>query len=526
MTCRHALAIAFVLGSACSSSDELTVTIDTGTLHGTKTGGIRSFLGIPYAAPPVGDLRWRTPQPAAKWKGTLQAIEVGSQCPQTLSLSGPSDDEDCLYLNVWTPSGAHDLPVMVWLHGGAFIFGSGGDKYYAGGPLASHGVVIVTINYRIGPFGFMAHPGLDAEDPDYPTSGNYGFEDQRVALEWVQRNIRAFGGDPEHVTLFGESAGGYSTCVQYVSSRTAGLFEDAISESGFCTSHALVLDKADAEQQGVTLGTQLGCPGSDASAIACMRQLTSDQLLAATQPPQPVNQMPGGPLFADPVLPASLPSIDGYVVSAPLDMQFASGTFTPRPLLLGTNKNEGTLLVSDLYAKPVSSDDEYQAALAVRFGAANVPAIIAMYPSSAFPSPNDALAQVAGDAFFVCAARKTARGAAAAGASVYRYTFVHPIANPISQDLGVFHSSEIPYVFGNDDFPLGAIGDDGQPLVDTMQGYWTSFAKHGGDPDDGVDPDWPMYDVATDPYQSLDLGVTSGTGLETSACDFWDSLPM
>jgi len=170
---------------ACSGGDELTVTIDSGTLHGGKTGTIRHFLGIPYAAPPVGDLRWRAPQPVAPWQGTQQALQVSDQCPQSLSYSGPSDIEDCLYLNVWSPSGAHDLPVMVWLHGGAFIFGSGGDKYYAGDHLAEKGVVVVTINYRLGPFGFMALPQLDTEDSAYPTSGNYGLEDQRAALEWV-----------------------------------------------------------------------------------------------------------------------------------------------------------------------------------------------------------------------------------------------------------------------------------------------------------------------------------------------------
>jgi para-nitrobenzyl esterase len=197
LSCMAAPCLAAACLVACTSSNPLVVDTASGKLEGTKTGtgDIRAFLGIPYAAPPVGALRWRAPQPAVPWNGTRQAIQVGLQCPQLLSFEGPSYDEDCLYLNVWTPTGAHDLPVMVWLHGGAFIFGSGGDKWYEGDLLAQQGVIVVTINYRLGALGFMANPASDDEDPAYPTSGNYGLEDQRAALEWVQANIAAFGGD-------------------------------------------------------------------------------------------------------------------------------------------------------------------------------------------------------------------------------------------------------------------------------------------------------------------------------------------
>ena len=236
---RFAIVLLCVTAACGTSGDELRVATESGVVHGEKDGTIRHFLGIPYAAPPVGPLRWKPPQRAPAWQGTRDATVVGTQCPQTLSYSGASYDEDCLFLNVWTPSGAHDLPVMVWLHGGAFIFGSGGDKYYDGSKLAQHGVVVVTINYRLGVLGFLAHPALDVEDPSFPSSGNYGLLDQEAALAWVQRNIAAFGGDPKQVTLFGESAGGFSTCVQYLSSHTAGLFERAIAESGLCGSTLL-----------------------------------------------------------------------------------------------------------------------------------------------------------------------------------------------------------------------------------------------------------------------------------------------
>ncbi|HTR54740.1 MAG TPA: carboxylesterase family protein, partial [Kofleriaceae bacterium] len=218
--------------AGCSSSDPLTVTTDSGDVHGKQVGQMREFLGIPYATPPVGDLRWRVPQPPAHWSKPLEATAYGNECAQTLSYAGPSYDEDCLYLNVWVPPGAHDLPVMVWLHGGAFIFGSGGDKWYDGTQLASQDVVIVTLNYRLGALGFMTHPALDVEDPTYRTSGNYGLMDQLLALQWVQDNIAAFGGDPKRVTIAGESAGSIAVSAQMASPLSKDLIAGAIGESG------------------------------------------------------------------------------------------------------------------------------------------------------------------------------------------------------------------------------------------------------------------------------------------------------
>ena len=285
---------------ACGSDgpDELHVTVDTGVVHGSQSGHVRQFLGSPYADQPIGDLRWRAPQPAPKWTGVLETTAYGNECPQTLSFAGPSVTEDCLYLNVWTPSGAHDLPVMVWIHGGAFIFGSGNDKWYQGDNLVAQGMIVVTINYRLGAFGFLAHPALDVEDPAYPTSGNYGIEDQRVALQWVQKNIKAFGGDPKRVTVFGESAGGFSTCVHYTSGRADDLFANAISESGFCTATVLAPGHATADSLGLDLGTQLGCPGGQPSALACLRAVSVETILSATNLPPAASQTPGGPFFS------------------------------------------------------------------------------------------------------------------------------------------------------------------------------------------------------------------------------------
>jgi para-nitrobenzyl esterase len=526
----RAAVVVFAL-AACSNSNPLDVTVDSGPLHGVDsgTGNIRAFLGIPYAAPPVGDLRWRAPQPVAKWSGTLQATHVGLQCPQLLSYSGPSYDEDCLYLNVWSPTGAHDLPVMVWLHGGAFIFGSGGDKWYQGDLLAQHGVVVVTLNYRLGALGFMANPASDDEDPAYPTSGNYGLEDQRFALEWVQRNIAAFGGDPTRVTLFGESAGGFSTCVHYLSDRTQGLFAAALAESGLCGASILAPGHANAESLALDLGTQLGCPGSTASSLACLRAVPAQTIVEATALPPLMSQTPGGPFYQLTILGNQLPNVDGYVLVQPMRAEFAAGQFEKRPLLLGTNRDEGTLFHSSVYALPVTDEADYEAALSVRFLSENVPAIVAQYPIANFTSANAAIAAVTGDAFFVCPARAAACGAVPAGASVFRYSFEQPLFNPFEQGLGVFHSSEIPFVFGHDDYPLGMLGTAGVPLSAAMQQYWTTFGKTYAPGDGGSGAEggvaWPPYDATMDPYQLLVAPKISATaGLKTDLCDFWDQL--
>jgi len=517
---RICVAISLAMMACGGDGDELTITIESGTLEGGKTGDVRHFMGIPYAAAPVGPLRFRVPQPAEPWSDVRLAVESGSMCPQTLSPGGPSNDEDCLFLNVWTPAGAHDLPVMVWLHGGAFLYGSGSDRYYDGTRLAERGVVIVTINYRLGPFGFLAHPALSVDDPSYPTSGNYGLEDQRFALEWVQRNIAAFGGDPAHVTLFGESAGGFSTCVHYLSSRSHGLFEAAISQSGLCGMPDFAPLHATAEAQGTQLAEKLGCPGGGADAVACLRAKSVDELMTASAAPEIVDQLPGGLAYQPVVLPNVIPNVDGYVIEQPLRQALLAGSYEPRPMIIGNTQDEGTMFLSSLSAKEITNETEYRDAIAVRFPDA-VDRIVARYPVSAFPSPNAALAEVTGDAFFVCPTRFASRTLADHGVAVHRYVFAHPLAQPILADLGVFHASELPYVFGNDTFPLGRI--DAPPLVDAMQTYWTQFAK-AADPNRADATPWPTY-APGNTTLVLDAPVSTTTSYKDDVCDFWDSLP-
>ncbi|MFT3693940.1 MAG: carboxylesterase family protein [Kofleriaceae bacterium] len=510
--------LSLVILAACGSDpDPLTIDLDSGTIHGEGSGDIREFLGIPYAAPPVGDFRFRAPQPVTPWTTTMETVAFGPECPQSLSLSGVSNTEDCLYLNVWAPQGASNMPVMVWLHGGAFILGSGGDKYYDGSNLASQGVIVVSLNYRLGLFGFLANSAFANDDPDYPTIGNYGLEDQRAALQWVQRNIEKFGGDPKHVTLFGESAGGMSVCIHYLSSRTAGLFDRAISESGLCSSPLLEVQSNIAATEGDMIATSLGCADHDATTVDCLRGKTADELLAVTKLPAPTDP-PGGPIYQPFLLPGSLPVVDGYVIEQPLAAAVKAGNFQPRPLILGNVADEGTLFHSPLFAQPVTDDASYRAALGNRFDAALIDGIVGHYPVDAYPTPNRTLAQVTGDAFFKCPSRVFAAAVTTAGAALYRYQWETEMTNPLFTDLGVFHSSEIPFVFGNDDYPLGQIGP-ATDMATAIQAYWIAFAKTAN-PNVTGQLAWPLYD-STNPQIEFSSPLKVGTHLDDDACVFW-----
>ena len=261
--------------SDAGASDDLTVSTAQGALHGKLSSGVRAFLGIPYGAPPVAEQRWREPQPAASWSGTREATAYGATCSQTAVGGMPSSTEDCLFLNVFAPEHVPSapLPVMVWLHGGAYIFGSGGAPYQGDKLVQSGNVVIVTVNYRLGSIGFFAHPALTAEAKQRGTApGNFGLLDQRLALQWVRDNIAAFGGDSSNVTFFGESAGANSVCLHLMSEGSRGLFQRAIVESGLCLKPALTL--AEAEAAGERYAAAMGC-SDPAQALTCLRALSS-----------------------------------------------------------------------------------------------------------------------------------------------------------------------------------------------------------------------------------------------------------
>ena len=352
-----------------------------GAVRGTSSGSVNEFLGIPYAAPPVGALRWQPPQPAANWSGVRDATQFAPHCPQSATPFGQaSTSEDCLFLNVFTPSrqqaGARH-PVMVWIHGGALVTGESND--YNPAKLVEDGVTVVTINYRLGALGFLAHPALaDANGQ----SGDYGLMDQQAALRWVQRNIASFGGDPRNVTIFGESAGGLSTLSQIASPAARGLFSRAIVESG--SYNLTQASLASAEAAGQAFAAKAGC--SD-QAAACLRSLPVSTILA--------NENAGG----------YTPNINSEVLPQTLKTAFATGEFNRVPIINGTNHDEWRLFValSELEGNPVTAAN-YQSMISATLGVpAPVAAVIAAeYPLSAYPSPAVALGAVGTDAIFAC----------------------------------------------------------------------------------------------------------------------------
>ena len=509
-------------GVDASTRDSTLVRTGAGPVRGVESESTRSFLGIPYAAPPTGENRWRAPQPVTAWTEPRDATERGKVCPQPNAQGA----EDCLTLNVFTPAPPPDraeLPVMVWIHGGEFLLGSGAETYYDGSELVRAGnLVVVTLNYRLGALGFLALPELSAESSAHPTSGNYGFEDQQAALRWVKDNIAGFGGDPGNVTLFGESAGGYSVCAHLLAPGSKGLFQKAISESGWCSKY-MSYGLETAYEQGKAFATLSGCPYGSA-VIDCLRSKTPNELLDAV----PDAPSPGGFHFQDPttadsaVPPTWLPVVDESIVPSTIGMVTADSAKVP--LLLGTNSDEGSIYLRTfpLGGVPVTNEQEYVDALERRFGVAVAAKVLAMYPISAFASANDALSAVTTDGLYACPARRLARAQSAAGADVYLYAFEHEPEAPLITGLGVFHIAEVSYVFGIDS-PLATTQRDELPLVAAMQGYWTRFARTG-DPNGDDAVAWPEYSASDDESLVLDLTIATQAEYKQAQCAFWDSV--
>jgi para-nitrobenzyl esterase len=492
--------------STSKPASAVIVVTDKGAVRGLIAAGMRSFKGIPYAAPPVGNLRWKAPQPAAAWKGIRAAAGFGSNCPQPPGFFGRlSDNENCLFLNVYTPVSAEHagskLPVMFWIHGGALVSGEGDD--YNPIALIKQGVVVVTINYRLGLLGFLAHPALAAESPTH-SSGDYGLMDQQAALAWVKRNIARFGGNPGSVTIFGESAGGLSVRSQLISPLAKGLFQKAIVESG---SYAETLPtEAQAEAAGQATATKLGC--SDQSA-ACLRNV------------------PVATLTANDTTLSQLPNVDGNVLTTDYATAFKSGAFSRVPVLSGTNHDEWRLfveLLGDLSGSPVTASTyvaQIQAQLGVPASLASV--IAQQYPLSAYTDPAYALGAAGTDAAFACNARTDVRSLSQF-VPTYQYEFNDEAAPNIfvpalGYSLGAYHASEIQYLFPPPVPRLDAAQDQ---LALAMQKYWTQFAKKG-DPNGGGLPTWPKYTTASDQAESLVAPVptTESTFAADHKCAFW-----
>lgn len=487
------------------------VQTDHGAVRGVVADEYRLFQGIPYAAPPVGDLRWQPPRPAAPWRGVLDATQPRSQCAQLAVLGVPeTHGEDCLYLNVTTPRRTHGkAPVMVWFHGGFFTSGSG--AIYDGRRLAVTGdVIVVTVNFRLGPLGFLALPALSQEHPGIQ-SGNYGIEDQQAALRWVRHNAARFGGDPGNVTIFGESSGSASVCLHLASPTAAGLFDRAIGESGSCSNNQLT--KQAAETNGTNLAARLGCtdPGT---AAACLRAVPAGDLLHAWTG--------GGPAIGGLEFPRQ-----------PVDA-LRQNRFHHVPLLLGNNRDEerfGTSLQFDATGHPVTAD-QYGQLLAATYGP-HADEVLQRYPLTGYPTPSIALATIRtdhGGPLSTCD-NLTAYRLAERRVPVYAYQFADRTAPPLVDipnfDEGAEHGTELNYLFPN---VFGRPLTETQlQLADTMARYWTSFARNGnpnGSSNGRQTPHWPRFHDARD-VLSLDLGpggIRPTDVGRASNCDFWAAL--
>jgi para-nitrobenzyl esterase len=506
-------------GAGGGGGEAAPLLVDTGKgpVEGTLLGTTRTFLGIPYAAPPTGDLRWKSPAPHAAWKDKLQATAFGHSCSQMGALSSKFDTnsgEDCLTVNVWTPEkpAASSLPVLVWIHGGGFTIGSGGENAYNGQVLSeTTGMVVVTLNYRLGPLGFLAHSDLKTEDAAHPSTGAYGLEDQRAALEWVKANIAAFGGDPGVVTLFGESAGGISTCMQMVSPRSKGLFQRAIIESGPC-------DTATAEPaamaQGDLFAKALGCEGMP-DVPGCMRSKPIEAVMEA---------LPSSTDFFFSDSANWFPIVDGWNLPDTPGKLLAAGSFEKVPTIVGSNADEGTLFLFLAGDKATIPDDAAFEALAEQIVPGHGAEVVAAYPSAMYGSSKKAATVAVGDAAFICPTRRTARAFAKAGVPTYLYHFTYPPEGALLGNLGAFHSSEVKYVFGNPGQLLPqALTDEELPLSAAIMGYWSRHAAKG-DPNGEAALAWPKYDAAKDENIVLDLKISTQAGLKNDLCDFWDGV--
>ncbi|MEW2119457.1 carboxylesterase family protein [Streptomyces sp. NPDC005474] len=482
-----------------------TVRTHDGLVRGAAHHGYRTFEGIPYAAPPVGHLRWTPPHRPTPWSGVRDATRPASACPQPAGeVPGGSTDEDCLHLNITTPDDAapaHPRPVIVWLHGGGFTTGAGSS--YDAHRIATRGdVVVVTVNYRLGALGFLAHSGL-------PGSGTFGLADQQAALRWVRAGIGAFGGDPRNVTLAGESAGGYSVCAQLTSPSAAGLFDRAIIESGPCTGRLdlpfapSTVPLSTARAMGADLAAKVGC-GTARDVLSCLRRVHVSQLFDA----QDVDQHPAS---STPLL----PSDPGRAIAA--------GRFHHVPVLIGNNHDEGNGWAAGIVqaGHPVTPDTWPDIVSAFFPAPGEAQAIVREYPVHSTDG-GPVFGAVIGDADFACPTAR-ADSLLSAHVPVWRYEFADEDAPPLTSGtppfpLGASHATELSYLFDLGGRPR-ALTAAQHRLANTMIDYWTRFARTA-DPNGPSSPHWPRHAVLT---LAPDHVVPAPTGQSSHHCAFWDA---
>jgi para-nitrobenzyl esterase len=466
-----------------------TVTVDTGKLRGQAQGEVVSFKGIPFAKPPVGDLRWRPPQPVGKWQGVRDATSFGADCmqlpfPSDAAPLGMKPAEDCLYLNVWRPvhAAGKKLPVLVWIYGGGFVNGGSSPAVYDGSPFARDGVIFVSFNYRLGRFGFFAHPALSVEKPGAPLA-NYAIMDQIAALKWVRRNIGAFGGDSGNVTICGESAGGMSVHVLMTSPAAAGLFQKAIVQSGggrtsLLRGRPLAGGPDSAEAIGVAFAQQAGIAGIDAQALQKLRALPAESVvnglnLASMGAPAAATYV-GGPV------------LDGQIMTAAPARLYAEGKAAHVPLMVGAN----SLDIGFMQGKTV---DELLAQFGADAGKAR-----SVYEVKSDDDVRKVAFRMGGDQVMGEPARYVARTLTAHGQPVYEYRFSYVAESLRQQSPGAMHATDIPFAF---DTVAARYGKDltaqDAAAAHSMHAYWVAFAA-SGKPEVTAQPAWPAYDAKSD----------------------------
>jgi para-nitrobenzyl esterase len=489
-----------------------------GALRGVSEGATFSYRGIPYAAPPVGALRWKPPADPPPWSGVRDASEFGQSCPQVDQEHGiVVGQEDCLTLNVWTPQ-THEapLPVLVFLHGGDNFWGSAtgrtSDGLYNGAKLAERGpAVVVTLDYRLAALGFLAHPAFAKENPE-GTTGNWALLDQLRALDWVKQNIAAFGGDPARVLLFGQSAGSYDACSLVTSPRSIGLFESALMESGPCW----IPPRADTDRATDSVLQATGC-ANDPDPAGCLRAVPAATLAAL---PVSASDDEGMHKFF-------YPSVDGYVLVEPPLSALALGHHQHMPLAFGTNAHEMTTLLASVQLGAPLTAATYHAAMVATVGTAHALDVETIYAGDALLSYNRTLLDITGDLFFHCRVRRSLR-AAARGQSepVWRYLYAHTLADGSAAGVpasafGAGHGLELLVLFDDHLDTSQSIWwrptDSEQRLSGWMEAAWTKLASSG-------DTGWERYDGARDNHAVLDDTIGAAEGLKTKECDFWDGI--
>jgi para-nitrobenzyl esterase len=516
------LAALFTYASRAEDICTTPVKTGSGMVRGSHetTNDTCVWRGIPYAVPPVGELRWKAPQPMPKWEGVRPAIEFGARCTQKGIMEyvnfDPSEkmSEDCLFLNIWRPNKPGKFPVMFWIHGGGYTGGTGNTSMYWGDRMAQAGeVVVVTINYRLGILGFLALPALRDEDPNQSV-GSYGSLDQVAALKWVKDNIANFGGDPENITIFGESAGGWSVCSMLATPLAKGLFHKAIIESGGCETSAS-LEKG--FEQGKVFAEKLGCQPDD---LACLRKLPDRKLLKVVN-----SELAGGFVFG--------PHLDGYFLKdSPLAV-IRSGKFNNVPLIAGFNKNETDALVILDKTLKQTTPDQYQKVMTDYFDVSPEEAekLAGLYPLSELDnSPPKAYGMIATDASLACPTYLGLVASANHQTNVYLYRFEYH-GQYWKRSLGAVHSLELPFVFDTTDRPpwsimlknRGGHEQEMKQLSRSMQDYWLNFAKTGNPNGPGLQ-NWPAFKPDSQQLMVFDVNIRSEAfGKESQArCRFWD----